>query len=404
MAACLSAQPEFAVVGHVGTDEDLLRLCRLRRIDLVLYLADEGIYAAGEGIGRIRSACPNVRVVLAYDQLDPGDLPLTRPLGVDSLVPTSHGLDAVLTIMRQQVPEPPRAEVIIHHDVLTDEEREILALVGAGHPAARVADLLGLTAAAVENGKRRIYRKLDAANQGHAIARAASLGLIGRPSAVRPSPSRSGEVPLAILRGIALDSGHEVIATLLAAQIAFVVDTAGSVAALGTWERQHPGPVLLVLVDPGPDDWNGVHEVTMPVVLVRSAEMRREEALEALRRGVAAIIPSEQVAYALVPALTLAMTGHVTVGPVAAGAVVAAAKATTTASDGALPVLTTREGEILSSIARGDTVRQTARTLGIAEKTVENTQARLFRKLGARNRAGALANAHELGLVDLVDQ
>jgi len=66
-------------------------------------------------------------------------------------------------------------------------------------------------------------------------------------------------------------------------------------------------------------------------------------------------------------------------------------------------VLTTREGEILSSIARGDTVRQTARTLGIAEKTVENTQARLFRKLGARNRAGALANAHELGLVDLVD-
>src|SRR5262245_26756397 len=77
MAACLSAQPEFAVVGHVGTDEDLLRLCKLRRIDLVLYLADEGICAAGDGLGRLRSACPNVRVVLAYDQLEPADLPLT---------------------------------------------------------------------------------------------------------------------------------------------------------------------------------------------------------------------------------------------------------------------------------------------------------------------------------------
>jgi DNA-binding CsgD family transcriptional regulator len=37
--------------------------------------------------------------------------------------------------------------------------------------------------------------------------------------------------------------------------------------------------------------------------------------------------------------------------------------------------------------------------LGIAEKTVENIQARLFRKLGARNRPGALAAAHALGLM-----
>jgi two-component system, NarL family, nitrate/nitrite response regulator NarL len=51
-------------------------------------------------------------------------------------------------------------------------------------------------------------------------------------------------------------------------------------------------------------------------------------------------------------------------------------------------------------MARGDTVRQTARSLGISVKTVENTQGRLFRKLGARNRAGALAVAHGLGLLE----
>lgn len=68
----------------------------------------------------------------------------------------------------------------------------------------------------------------------------------------------------------------------------------------------------------------------------------------------------------------------------------------------ALPELTVREADILCSIARGDTVRQTARSLGIAEKTVENTQARLFRKLGARNRSGALATAHALGMVELL--
>ena len=62
--------------------------------------------------------------------------------------------------------------------------------------------------------------------------------------------------------------------------------------------------------------------------------------------------------------------------------------------------LTTREADILGSIALGHTVRQTARSLGIAVKTVENTQARLFRKLGAHNRSGALTIAYRMGLVD----
>jgi two-component system, NarL family, nitrate/nitrite response regulator NarL len=65
-----------------------------------------------------------------------------------------------------------------------------------------------------------------------------------------------------------------------------------------------------------------------------------------------------------------------------------------------VPVLTARERDILHSIANGDTVRQTARSLGIAEKTVESTQARLLLKLGARNRSEALTIGYRLGLVD----
>ena len=38
--------------------------------------------------------------------------------------------------------------------------------------------------------------------------------------------------------------------------------------------------------------------------------------------------------------------------------------------------------------------------LGIAPKTVENIQTRLFRKLGVRNSAGALAVADAFGLLD----
>jgi len=64
-----------------------------------------------------------------------------------------------------------------------------------------------------------------------------------------------------------------------------------------------------------------------------------------------------------------------------------------------LPELTSRESDILGSMAQGHSIRQTARALGIAPKTVENVQTRLFRKLGVRNRSGALAVADALGLL-----
>src|SRR4029077_10378356 len=48
---------------------------------------------------------------------------------------------------------------------------------------------------------------------------------------------------------------------------------------------------------------------------------------------------------------------------------------------------------------QGYSIRQTAQALGIAPKTVENIQTRLFRKLGVRNRSGALAVADALGLL-----
>jgi DNA-binding NarL/FixJ family response regulator len=61
--------------------------------------------------------------------------------------------------------------------------------------------------------------------------------------------------------------------------------------------------------------------------------------------------------------------------------------------------LTPRELDIVRSIGRGESIRQTASVLDISTKTVENTQARLFRKLGVHNRAQALIVAHDYGLI-----
>jgi two-component system nitrate/nitrite response regulator NarL len=131
-------------------------------------------------------------------------------------------------------------------------------------------------------------------------------------------------------------------------------------------------------------------------VLVLSEPPPRAELLRALQRGASAVMTAERVATDLVPACTLAAHGHITVEADAARAILDAARAPS-----GLPELTSREQDILRLIARGLTVRQTARTLGIAAKTVENTQSRLYRKLGARNRSGALVAAHALGLLEL---
>ena len=61
--------------------------------------------------------------------------------------------------------------------------------------------------------------------------------------------------------------------------------------------------------------------------------------------------------------------------------------------------LTPRAVQILRSIEAGELMKQTARNLGISPRTVENTQRVLFRKLGVRNRAQAIARAYALSIL-----
>jgi two-component system, NarL family, nitrate/nitrite response regulator NarL len=405
LAACLGSQPEFTVVGHVADDADLLHLCDLRHPDLVLFDTGSGtgITESLGPLGTLRQRFDRIHVVVVYEQLSPADLAATWQIGVDTLIPCSHGLDALLLVLHQHASAlRSQATLAAPDSGLTDQEREIITLIGAGHTVSRIAELLGVSTFTVENCKRRIYHKLDVASQSHAIARAAALGLVGRPPLPTPRILKPGGVMLVVLRGPDTPSRHHVVVALLGSRIPFVIDSPGQRGETDSWQKWHRGPVLVVLVDPTPNCWDGLEETQVPVLLVRSVAMRRSEALETLGRGVLGIIAEDRVGDALVPALTLAAAGHLTVDPGATSALLAAVRSRSGEPTGWLPELTARECDILRSIAAGHTVRQTARSLGIAEKTVENTQARLFRKLGARNRAGAVATAHALGLLELV--
>jgi two-component system response regulator DesR len=62
------------------------------------------------------------------------------------------------------------------------------------------------------------------------------------------------------------------------------------------------------------------------------------------------------------------------------------------------PLLTDREREILGLIAEGATNREIAEALFLSPHTIKEHTSTLYRKLGARNRAGAVQRAQRLGL------
>jgi DNA-binding NarL/FixJ family response regulator len=399
LVSCFGTQDALTVVGHAGSTEDLLVLCALRTPDVVVVADCGDVRTAQAAATAVRQNHRRTRVVLVYEQMSPDDLASLWRAGVDTLVPASHGLEALLVLLRRAVADRDPAA---NGEGLTDREREILALVGAGHTVCRIANLLQTTVHEVENAKRRIYRKLDVASHSQAVARAAALGIMDRPGLIGPRTVRTGGVPLAVLRGPQSATRQQVVVALLAHGVPFALEQAATRAVAPKpqgAEAWHRGPTVLVLVEPGPQDWPSTDAVRSPVVLVSASEPADVDVVEGLSRGLAAVIGVDRIAEDLVPAVTLAARGYLALDASRVRMLLANHRMD---RDG-LPALTARESDILRSIAAGHTVRQTARSLGIAEKTVENTQARLFRKLGAHNRAGALAAAHGWGLIEAED-
>jgi DNA-binding NarL/FixJ family response regulator len=398
VAGCLDARPEFTVVGSVADLDDLPVLCELRSPDVVVVDLDVGLGSEGEALIRLHACVERARLVVVYERLTSAEVGAVWRLGVDTLMPCSHGLDALLVVLQRYLTSSYRdhpVRVPGVEDGLTEQEGEIISLLSAGHTANRIAEMLEISTSAVANAKRRIYRKLDVASQCQVVARAAALGIISRPAARQVANDRP--LGTAVLRGTPGPACDRVTAALLAGGIPVVTDPeAGAALASEAMDR---GSSFLLLVDPDPGDWPTGRDAGLPVAMVCSTPPRRVEVLQALLSGAVTVLTVDRVEADLVPALTLAAHGYLAVDANAAGAMLDAVRAPSAAG---LPQLTSREHDILRSIANGHTVRLTARALGIAEKTVENTQARLFRKLGARNRPGALAAAHALGLLELV--
>jgi DNA-binding NarL/FixJ family response regulator len=199
--------------------------------------------------------------------------------------------------------------------------------------------------------------------------------------------------------GPALD---RVVAALLGSKLPFVLMRGPGPAADAHWARWHRGPMVAVLVDPDEREWDLVADLSIPAILVHSTPFDSPELASALATGASALVPADRVDAHFLSVLRMVSQGYLVVDSSPMRPLIGAAGVRWDEHGpgrGGPPELTSRESDILSSLARGHSIRQTARELGIAPKTVENVQTRLFRKLGVRNRAGALAVADAFGLL-----
>jgi DNA-binding CsgD family transcriptional regulator len=289
---------------------------------------------------------------------------------------------------------------------LTQREMVVVFLMSAGHTTAEIAKLLELRPSTVENRKRQIYEKLGVGSQSHAVAKAIWLGLLqtGRPATVplrgsgRPQHAgEPGRATLAVLMGPAGQARDEVAQLLISERTPLVVALKRTELIGDHWVSWHRGPIVVVLIDPEPEDWSPAIPLGAPVVVVRSRDVPEELVIaDALAHQASGLVAEADVATGLGPTLSAVTQGLLVMSWGYAEALLKWAPN----PSAIVPQLTGRECDILVSIASGHTIRQTARALGIAAKTVENTQARLYRKLGARNRLEMLTIADAWGLID----
>lgn len=396
--AYLAGRPEFAVVGQTGCTDELAELCVLRRPDVALVDTVELTMATVEALRRTRLAAPATELVVTYADAVPDAFEAAVRADVTALVPCSRGLDAVLRRVRECA--HPNGHQQPDGRALTEHDLTIVSLMSSGHNVPQIADLLRISPRTVENRKRRLYLKLGVGSSAHAVSRATALGLLDLPVAnSQVWRGERGRAPLAVVHGSRGPTLDRVLLTLLKVNVPLV--HARLVAPLGQehWARWHRGPIVRVLVDPTYDDWAVAPIVGTRTMVVLSGEPDLSTLVDLMLRGAQAVVPGDDLD-SLDLVLSIVERGYLAVGAAYLEGVAGWLTARLADSSPAAPALTTREYDILRSIASGHSVRQTARSLGIAVKTVENTQSRLFRKLGVHNRAAALVVANQLGLLE----
>lgn len=180
---------------------------------------------------------------------------------------------------------------------------------------------------------------------------------------------------------------------LSASALAALLNEAGvSVADLD----DAPDDAVALLLEPDESTWTQLERAGLKAVLITDRANDEPTVVQAVLRGAYGLLGSGCSTEELIASMrSLALHGSA-LSPQHTRVVVEALRRRGRSAE---LTLTVRERQILDAIADGESVKQTARHLGVSPRTIDNTQRVMFLKLGVRNRAHAVSRAHELGLL-----
>lgn len=153
--------------------------------------------------------------------------------------------------------------------------------------------------------------------------------------------------------------------------------------------RMDADVVLLDLELPGMSGVDAVAKIKVPV-LVLTAYANDEQIDAVLRAGARGYLLKGATVDEIERALRAVASGETVIDPRVAERVRALSRS---------PRLSVREKEVMRLVAAGQSNKEIAAVLKIAERTVKFHVTAIFNKLGADNRAQAVAIAHQRGIV-----
>jgi len=180
-------------------------------------------------------------------------------------------------------------------------------------------------------------------------------------------------------------------------ELTVVGEAADGAAAVALVTAEHPDVVLMDLRMPGMDGVraiNSLRERGLPSrVLVLTTYDTDSDVLPAIEAGATGYLLKDAPRGELLRAVRAATQGQAVLSPAVATRLMSRVRA-----PGAEP-LSQRELEILELVAAGTTNREAAARLFISEATVKTHLLHIYAKLGVSDRAAAVAEAFNRGLL-----
>ncbi len=182
-----------------------------------------------------------------------------------------------------------------------------------------------------------------------------------------------------------------------------VADVADGRAAVAACRELRPDVALIDVRMPELDGIAAAAQILRlvdpPRVIMLTTFDRDEYVHEALSSGVSGFLLKTVSPARLAEAVRQAAAGETLLAPQLTRRLVDDFISRPRPRTGGVPLLTEREVEVLSSVAKGRSNAEVAAELFLSEATVKTYLSRILLKLGLRDRAQAVSYAYETGLV-----